>query len=298
MKPSKITGLLELIDSYNTELFNVIPVSSREQYVSLRRYAAAFLSAAYGKEEISLQNADDLLPCAFKRFLLAKGYSQRTAHRNYRLLQRMIGSVNEAGMLTGSMATRKYSVRHETLTEKELLRMLGTRMPNECLQRIRDVFIFSSFTGLRHDDIRGLTRADLSMCGDGRACLVIGRKMTGIISYIPLLDIPLHIIVKYCGWDEESLLPCITGEKTNCYLKEIGRACGLSKSLYFTMARNTFAGIVAYANGMSMKCISRVMGDNGNPSFEQITQEDKDSIEAEFTALDSKLGKYSNVFAI
>ena len=91
MNSPKITGLLELIDSYNTELFKIIPVSSREQYVSLRRYAAAFLSAAYGKEEISLQNADDLLPCAFKRFLLAKGYSQRTAHRNCRLPQRMIG---------------------------------------------------------------------------------------------------------------------------------------------------------------------------------------------------------------
>lgn len=82
MKPQKITGLLELIDSYNAELFKVIPLSSREQYVSLRRYAAAFLSVAYGKADISLQNADDLLPCAFKQFLLAKGYSQRTAHRN------------------------------------------------------------------------------------------------------------------------------------------------------------------------------------------------------------------------
>ena len=298
MKPQKITGLLELIDSYNAELFKVIPLSSREQYVSLRRYAAAFLSVAYGKADISLQNADDLLPCAFKQFLLAKGYSQRTAHRNYRLLQRMIGSVDETEMLTGGMAIRKYSVKHEYLTEKELLRILGTRMPNERMQRVRDVFIFSCFTGLRHDDIRELTWADLAMCGDGRGCLIIGRKMTGMISYIPLMDIPFHIIVKYCSGDSEPLLPCITGEKTNYYLKEIGRACGLFKSLCFTMARNTFAGTVAYANGLPTESIARVMGDNGNPSFEQITHEDKDSIEAEFTALESRLEKYTDVFVI
>jgi len=52
------------------------------------------------------------------------------------------------------------------------------------------------------------------------------------------------------------------------------------------MARNTFAGTVAYACGMSMERMSRLMGDNVNSVFEQKT---KDSIEAEFTVLARQL---------
>ena len=122
--------------------------------------------------------------------------------------------------------------------------------------------------------------------------------MTGMISYIPLLYIPQLIFDRYFDWGGETLLPCITNEKMNYYLKQIGEEYGLSKKLYCTVARNTFASTVAYAHGMSMECISRVMGDNGNHSFEHITQEDKDSIEAEFKTLEDRLEKYTDVFVI
>lgn len=298
MNSQKITGLLELIDSYNTELFKAIPASSREQYISVRRYTAAFLSAAYGKKEISLQNADEKLLDCFSRFMLSHGYSQRTAHRNTGLLRRIIGSVNKDGVLVGSIATRKYAARHEYLTEEELIRLLIIQLPNERLQRVRDIFVFSCFTGLRHDDLRGLTSANLTECGDGRASLVIGRKMTGIISYIPLLDIPRRIIDKYRDRDEESLLPCITSEKTNYYLKQIDRAYGLDKNLCFTMARNTFAGTVAFAHGLPTDSIARVMGDHANTAFETMVLKDQEKIEAEFTALEGRLEKYTDVFVI
>lgn len=225
-------------------------------------------------------------------------YSTRTANRCQRFIKRVLASVNGEGILKGNMMTRKYYTTHESLTKEELLSVLRSRMPNERMQRVRDIFVLSCFTGLRLDDLRELTTDNFTVGRNGGLSLQVTRRMTGQVSYIPLLNISRRILQKYIGRRQETLLPCITGEKTNSYLKEIGNACRLSKSLCFTMARNTFATTVTYENGLPIEIVSRILGDNSNVSFEEMDSKEQDRIEREFALLDRHITNFTNVFVL
>lgn len=81
---------------------------------------------------------------------------------------------------------------------------------------------------------------------------------------IPLLEKVEEIIHKYSDHPitqvSESLLPVITNEKLNLYLKEVADACGISKNLTFHMARHTFATTVTLTNGVPIETVSKLLG--------------------------------------
>lgn len=58
----------------------------------------------------------------------------------------------------------------------------------------------------------------------------------------------------------KTLLPKITNEKTNLYLKEIADAVGINKNLTFHMARHTFATTVTLSNGVPIETVSKMLG--------------------------------------
>lgn len=297
METNRIKNLLGLIDRYNGELFKVIPGFSQEPYKALRRYVAAFISATYQTEDISIRQADSRMFELFRQFLLANGYSSRTAHRTYRLLQRVIGSVDEKGAFVGNIVTRKYSAEYGYLTKQELIRILRSRMPGRRLEQVRDIFIFSCFTGLRHDDIMELTEDNVIFGEDGWMSIVSIRRMTDTVCHIPLLDIPRRIIEKHCG-KEESLLPCISEQKTNDYLKELGRECGLSKKLCFSTAKNTYASTVTFANGLPTELIAATIGDNTGSVYEEMPLNKIDEIKSGFATLSLRLKDLSDIFVL
>ena len=297
MSGKKIKGFIELIDRYNEEVRKVVSISSQEEYRGYRRFAATFVASTFQKKDLPLKEVDDLLLVSFQQFM-TDHYSARTANRCQRFIKRVLASVNGEGILKGNMMTRKYYTTHESLTKEELLSVLRSRMPNERMQRVRDIFVLSCFTGLRLDDLRELTTDNFTVGRNGELSLQVTRRMTGQVSYIPLLNISRRILQKYIGRRQETLLPCTTCEKTNYYLKEVGTACGLSKSLCFTMARNTFATTVTYANGLPIEIVSRTLGDNSNVSFEKMDSKEQDRIERGFALLDRHITNFTNVFVL
>lgn len=297
MSGKKIKGFIELIDRYNEEVCKVVSISSQEEYRGYRRFAATFVASTFQKKDLPLKDVDNLLLVSFQQFM-TDHYSTRTANRCQGFIKRVLASVNEEGILKGNMMTRKYYTTHESLTKEELLSVLRSRMPNERMQRVRDIFVLSCFTGLRLDDLRELTTDNFTVGRNGELSLQVTRRMTGQVSYIPLLNISRRILQKYIGRRQETLLPCITGEKTNYYLKEVGNACGLSKSLCFTMARNTFATTVTYENGLPIEIVSRTLGDNSNVSFEEMDSKEQDRIERGFALLDRHITNFTNVFVL
>lgn len=59
---------------------------------------------------------------------------------------------------------------------------------------------------------------------------------------------------------DDLLLPVISNQKMNAYLKEIADVCGIKKNLTFHIARYTFATTVTFSNGVPIETVSRMLG--------------------------------------
>ena len=128
------------------------------------------------------------------------------------------------------------------------------------MEQIRDVFIFSCFTGLNYSDLSILTPKNVHYHEKGTLpSIVLNRPKTSIQVNILLFQVPLKIIDKYKTMSG-TLLPVTSNQKANAYLKVIGTLCGISKNLTFSVARNTFVSTITYSNGIPLDVISKMLG--------------------------------------
>jgi site-specific recombinase XerD len=146
------------------------------------------------------------------------------------------------------------------LTEQEIERIMQKEFTIERLEHVRDVFIFSCFCGLAYIDVFNLTESNIRTASDGQLWLIGERVKTGVRYRVPLLDIPLQIIEKYKGTQKNKvLLPIISNQKMNAYLKEIADICGIDKTLSFHVARHSFATLTL-TKGVSIESVSKMLG--------------------------------------
>ena len=125
------------------------------------------------------------------------------------------------------------------LTSEELHRIMTTPLHDSRLYHVRDLFLFSCYTGIPYSDICLLTEDSLETAEDGIVWIKSSRKKTKIDYEIPLLELPLRIIEKYRGMAPEGrLLPMYGNSTLNGYLKEIARICGIGRRLVYHQRRH------------------------------------------------------------
>lgn len=157
----------------------------------------------------------------------------------------------------------KHEKTHRTfLTEAELVKLREKEISIDRLARVRDIFVFSCYTGLAYVDIEKLTPESVVIGIDKKRWIYTFRQKTGEKSNVPLLPLAAAIIDKYASEASRTsrLLPVITNIKTNAYLKEIADICGIKKNLTFHMARHTFATTVTLSNGVPIETVSKILG--------------------------------------
>lgn len=146
------------------------------------------------------------------------------------------------------------------LTKQEIDRIWKKQFKTPRLTLVRDLFIFSCYTGLSFAEICNLRKDNIQKMNDGSSWIFIKRKKTDVMSYIPLLPIPIKLIGKHQNTKNEDLVfNTYTNQKTNEYLKEIAEVCGIRKNLIFHLARHSFATL-ALSYGVSIESISGMLG--------------------------------------
>ena len=155
-------------------------------------------------------------------------------------------------------------VERDFLTEEELNRIYNKRFSSDRLNLVKDIFIFSCYTGLAYVDVKLLKRDHIAIGIDGEKWIFKNRQKTDTKSKIPVLPIAEEIIQKYANHpksvNEDNILPILTNQKMNAYLKEIGDLCDISKEITFHMARHTFATTVTLTNGVPIETVSKMLG--------------------------------------
>lgn len=134
---------------------------------------------------------------------------------------------------------------------------------NQSLQKVRDIFIFSVYTGLRFEDAQQLTM-DRIIMENGNITLQIKQAKTGEALLIPVFAPAMDIIKKYEHSGERKILnrvlPKITNQKLNSYLKIIADITGINKTLTHHVARHTCATTILLSNDAPIEAVSRWLG--------------------------------------
>ncbi len=152
----------------------------------------------------------------------------------------------------------------EFLTTKELTELENFSFSKDRLNRVKDVFIFSCYTGLAYIDLVNLTASNLCLGMDGEYWIKTSRQKTDVPVNVPLLPQAMKIIEKYKDdpivSNKNALVPLFTNQKINDYLKKIARECKIEKYMNFHMARHTFATTVTLTNGVPIETVSKMLG--------------------------------------
>lgn len=167
---------------------------------------------------------------------------------------------------------------------------------NTRLEQVRDIFIFCCFTGLAYIDVQQLRNDHLGIGIDGNKWIFKNRQKTDTRSKIPLLPIAEELVQKYSDHpkcvNEDRVLPVLSNQKMNSYLKEIGDVCGIQKEITFHMARHSFATSVTLTNGVPIESVSKMLGHRSLRTTQHYAKILDRKVSDDMELLKSKLGNF------
>ena len=176
------------------------------------------------------------------------------------------------------------------LTDAELQKIMKKKFPTKRLEQVRDVFLFSCYTGLSYVDVKELKASDIRISFDGKPWIMTHRHKTDTPVNVPLLKIPQAILQKYEGQlPKGQLLPVLSNQKLNSYLKEIADLCGINKNITFHLARHTFATTTTLAKGVPIETVSKMLGHTNIETTQIYARKTNEKIRKDMEVLAGKL---------
>lgn len=239
-----------------------------QKFVTTKNHFSDFLKEKYKQSDVSIKKIDHLMISKFSDYLkIEKGCGHNTTVKFLQNVKRLIIIWKNNGWLVADpFANIKLSlkdVQRPYLTEEELQRIVRFESSFDRLNRVRDFFLFACFTGLAYIDVKQLKKKHIEENESGMWIRTFRQKTEGRAN-IPLLEIPLRILNSYYQLemlnDNDPVLPILSNQKLNAYLKELADLCGIEKQLTFHIARHTFATTVTMMNGVPIESVSKMLG--------------------------------------
>jgi len=240
-----------------------------ERYETSLKHTKDFLQWKFRVSDIDIEKIDHAFITEYEFYLRTeRKCANNTAVKYIKNFHKIINICLANGWLTKDpFANYKAKVKEvirEFLTEQEIQSLMEKEFVSERLELVRDIFVFSCFTGLAYIDVKQLTPDNIVLGIDGDKWINKNRQKTDTNSKIPLLPTAQYIMDKYenhpvCK-NKGNLLPILSNQKMNAYLKEIATVCGIYKELTFHIARHTFATTVTLSNGVPIETVSKMLG--------------------------------------
>ena len=267
--------LIKLGEYHNTEMKDKLADGTMKNYYTTQKYIAKFLKDKYHRNDISLAELNYKFILDFETFLSKHQPKdhQKPLHNNgiMKHIERLCKMVNMAVTMDWLVKDpfAKYKqhfdkVERFYLTKDELSAIEKKRFTIERLQVVKDLFLFSCYTGLAYIDAMNLTTGNIIKGIDGNDWLITSRQKTDTDVRIPLLPQAEELIKKYQDHPKAvnhgTLFPVISNQKMNAYLKEIADLCNINKAITFHIARHTFATTITLSNGVPIESVSKMLG--------------------------------------
>lgn len=264
--------LLSLFDEHNKKCEDLINngyvKKTVDRYKRIKGYVADLIKKEYQKDDLKLDEVNNMFIQKFEHYLKTeKRCVHNTTIKYIKHLKKIINIAIANGWITKDpFASIRYKwdpVDVGYLNEEELRNIQNKSFSIKRLEQVRDVYLFCCFTGLAFVDVESLCLNDIITI-HGKKWIQKKRQKTKSISTIPLLPPAEELIKKYTEHQVRNtkglLLPVISNQRMNSYLKEIADLCGIEKNLSTHTARHTFATTVTLSNQVSIEVVSKMLG--------------------------------------
>lgn len=240
--------------------------STYKQYEVLYNQLKDFLKVQYHVNDIPFGELDlpfiESLDFYFrvKRKMKARTVKARLALFNKVVLLALHRNIINRHPFAG-FEKEKTTLQNKSLNSEELERLISTPLKSATQRFIRDMFVFSVFTGISYADLKKLTWKDIIKENDGSLWISSERQKTKTAFNVKLLDIPIQIIEYYEGLaDNDNVFPVMNLGQVNVGLKRVARHCKINRALTYHMARYTFASQICLSQGVPIESVSRMLG--------------------------------------
>lgn len=265
--------LLKVFEYHNSQMKKIVGIdvvqATLVKFETIKSKVERFIKFQYKKSDMFLEELSYQFITNFEYYLKTEEKIQHNTTMKYiQNLKKIIHlSVKNGWLHRDPFTDFKCSfkkVERNILTQEEIDRLENKTFTPRRIEIVKDLFVFSCYTGLAYIDVMGLTQNNISVGIDGEKWLFTQRHKTGEKVRVPLLPVALAILNKYKSDPEvlskDSLLPKLSNQRLNGYLKEIADLCGINKNLTFHLARHTFATTITLANGVPIETVSKLLG--------------------------------------
>ena len=267
--------LIELFNYHNDRMKSLVGIdfalATYKKYKYTLDKVKAFLIHQYKKSDIPLGDLNHAFITNFEFYLKTKDKKKienNTAMKYIKNLKKVVRIAVQNEWLERDPFTRFACTYKDPnrgyLTATELVKMESKELHIQRLDQVRDMFVFCCYTGLAFVDLENLTPSDMKIGIDGERWITIFRHKTDSRTSIPLLPKAAEIVNKYKDHPESAnkgkLLPVLSNQKLNAYLKEIAVICEIDKPLTWHLSRHTFATTITLSNGVPIETVSRMLG--------------------------------------
>ena len=253
------TTFVEFYDKYLEDIKAQVgagkSIALYHKYSAARNHFVNFLHAKYGRRDLMPSELTHLIIHDFEIYLkTVVSLRSNSATKTLKFFKTVVIFAQKCGVMTHDPFLNHHfhlePVDRGFLTDEEIQRIMQKDFEIPRLEMVRDVFIFSCFCGLAYIDVARLTQENIITL-DNRPWIIINRQKTNVQSNIPLLEIPRMILDKYKGKIKENrLLPVLSNQKINAYLKEIADLCGIKKRLSYHCGRHCALSLSLNLNGL------------------------------------------------
>ncbi len=301
-KDREVKMLLVVFDEHNRQMKKLVDkefaIGTWKRYFTTRNHISEFIRSEYKKEDLPIQDIDLKFVTRFEYFMkIIKNCNHNSALKYINNFKKII----RLGVANGWIERDpfyNYKVKfkwvdREFLTSEELKRLINLEINWPRIDLVRDMFVFCCYTGLAYIDVQKLNHDNLVRNVDGNLWIEAKRTKTNAKFSIPLLPNALHILEKYKDHpkvvNKECVLPVLSNQKSNAYLKEIADLCGITKNLTTHLARHTFATTVTLSNGVPIETVGKMLGHKNLRTTQHYAQVINSKIKEDMGVLRKKL---------
>ncbi len=220
-----------------------------ERYTTSLKHTIDFMKWHYKTSDIDIAKIDHEFVSSYDFYLRSeKNCCNNTTVKYLKNFKKIIRICLSNGWIDKdpfvAHKTKLTEVIPAFLTKEELEIITRKNFASERISQVRDIFLFSCYTGLAYADVKKLKRTEIMRGIDGQQWVFTSRQKTDTSSRIPLLPVALGIMNRYEEHPqcivESRLLPVLSNQKMNAYLKEIADICGIQKAIHLSYSQAHF----------------------------------------------------------